>query len=298
MPKERVEKLKYLRIQEEDGTIYGDIPLAIDAENVTMQNKNDLQSTIGDIDYTTEGDITVNLRRIKNDIENISNNISIIEQTKADADQVNNQLSRLGEIIEDMDLNINNLGLYHDYSTGNLYLTYKGTRGTHGVPMPFFRTQINQCIEDYLNQAIQNLDIITGGTVDSEISETSTNPLENRAIHRAIAQAVEKLQLHRPEIYFDTVEGWRSKLTLVGQKNTVYIYTDYQQDGEGNNIAGIKIGDGNAYLIDAPFLDTIYFNHINDTDIHITDEERRRWNEKVRCFYSLTDDETVIFTTD
>ena len=31
-----LEKLKYLRILEEDGSYYGDIPLAIDARNVSM----------------------------------------------------------------------------------------------------------------------------------------------------------------------------------------------------------------------------------------------------------------------
>jgi hypothetical protein len=133
--------------------------------------------------------------------------------------------------------------------------------------------------------------------IDTEISDTSTNPLENRAIHRAIAQAVESMQLHRPEIYMDTVAGWAAKAGLVGQANTIYIYTDYQRDENDNPIAGIKVGDGNAYLIDAPFLDTIYLEHVNDTDIHITAEEREFWNNKVRCYYSLTDDETVVFTT-
>ena len=134
--------------------------------------------------------------------------------------------------------------------------------------------------------------------IDSEISSTSVNPLENRAIHRAIAQAVESLQLHRPEVYFNTVAGWAAQSSLVGQANTIYVYTDYQEDEDGNQIAGIKIGDGNAYLIDKPFLDTIYWEHVNDTDVHITAEERAFWNNKVRCFYSLTDNETVVFTTE
>lgn len=133
--------------------------------------------------------------------------------------------------------------------------------------------------------------------VDSELSNTSANPLENRAIHRAIAQAVESMQLHRPEVYFNTTAGWAAQSGLVGQANTIYIYTDYQEDEDGNPIAGIKVGDGNAYLIDAPFLDTLYLEHINDTDIHVTPAEKEFWNNKVRCFYSLTDDDTVVFTT-
>ena len=133
--------------------------------------------------------------------------------------------------------------------------------------------------------------------VDSTISSTSVNPVENRAIYAAIAAAVQSTELHRPEVYFDTVAGWAAKGSLVSEANTLYIYTDYQQDSEGNDIPGIKIGDGNAYLVDKPFLDTIYYEHVNDTDIHITAEEREFWNNKVRCYYSPTNDETVIFTT-
>jgi len=32
----QLERLKYLRILQEDGSFYGDIPLAIDAHNVSM----------------------------------------------------------------------------------------------------------------------------------------------------------------------------------------------------------------------------------------------------------------------
>ena len=58
----KLEKLKYLRVLEEDGSYYGDIPLAIDAHNVSMQNKFDLQSTIGNIDYTKDEDITTKIK--------------------------------------------------------------------------------------------------------------------------------------------------------------------------------------------------------------------------------------------
>lgn len=392
---QRVQKLKYLRIKEENGNIYGDIPLAIDALNVTMQNKNDLQSTIGDIDYVTQDDITTNLRRIKDKIENIDNDITLIEETKADADEVNNQINNLTAFVESLDLDINNLGLYHDYNTGLLYLTYKGVRGTQGIPMPSLSTQISQSIEAYVDKVIKELDIQSQITIDKELSENSTNPvenkaiyeaiqdvihdlslnrpevffnttqgwnsqsglvgqsntiyvytdykedeqgrkiagvkigdgnaylidapfitqgistievdselssisrnpLENRAVHAALSNLAQSLSLNRPEIFFNTVQGWNLQSTLVGKKNSIYVYTNYQQDQDGHNIAGIKVGDGNAYLIDAPFLDTLYLEHINDNSIHITDEQREFWNNKVSCYYSLTQDETVVFTT-
>ena len=61
------------------------------------------------------------------------------------------------------------------------------------------------------------------------------------------------------------------------------VYTDFSsyedaETGEIHYIPGFKIGDGNAYLIDKPFLsDDIrmtLINHINNGTIHITAEER------------------------
>ena len=111
-----LEKLKYLRILEEDGSYYGDIPLAIDARNVSMQNTFDLQSTVGDIDYKKEEDITTNLRKLKNKIEGIDESLLSIEETKADATQINNKVDNLATFVQSLDLDINNLGLYQDYN--------------------------------------------------------------------------------------------------------------------------------------------------------------------------------------
>lgn len=133
--------------------------------------------------------------------------------------------------------------------------------------------------------------------IDTEISDTSTNPLENRAIHKAIADAVDGIIAGTPRIEFNTKAAWNAQTTLVGENNTIYIYTDYLQDENGKNLAGIKVGDGQAFLIDAPFIDKFYYDHINNTDVHITNEERNKWNQKVRCYRSLTEEETLVFTT-
>lgn len=154
----QLERLKYLRILQEDGSYYGDIPLAIDAHNVSMQNKFDLQSTIGDIDYSTEQDITTNLRKIKDKIEGIDENLLSIEETKADAAQINSKVDNLTTFVNSLDLDINNLGLYQDYSTGYVYLTYKGQRGTQGIPLAILRGQINQNVDDYVDKQIDKID--------------------------------------------------------------------------------------------------------------------------------------------
>ena len=154
----QLERLKYLRILQEDGSFYGDIPLAIDAHNVSMQNKFDLQSTVGDINYKEEQDITTNLRKIKSKIEGIDENLLSIEETKADSAQINSKVDNLATFVQSLDLDINNLGLYQDYETGYVYLTYKGQRGTQGIPLAILRGQINQNVDDYVDKEIEKID--------------------------------------------------------------------------------------------------------------------------------------------
>ena len=84
-------------------------------------------------------------------------------------------------------------------------------------------------------------------------------------------------------ILYDTVAGWASKPKLISEPNIMYVYTDYQVV-DGENVPGIKFGDGNAYLIDRPFIDILYARHIADNVIHITQKEREFWNNKVTAF--------------
>ena len=97
-------------------------------------------------------------------------------------------------------------------------------------------------------------------------------------------------------IFYDTTANWNAKSTLVGKQGCIYVYSDYQQDGDGNDIPGIKIGDGNSYLIDAPFTDTLYKAHIEDTVKHITSAERTFWNNKVTCYLDPNNSETLVFS--
>ena len=153
----KLERLKYLRILEEDGSYYGDIPLAIDAHNVSMQNKFNLQSTIGDIDYLTEDDITTNLRNIKGNIERIGEDL----KGKANTEQIreiNNLIQKLNDEIDGKDIDIDDLGLYQDYTTGNVYLTYKGQIGGNGIPLAILKGQINQNVDDYVDKEIEKID--------------------------------------------------------------------------------------------------------------------------------------------
>ena len=98
-------------------------------------------------------------------------------------------------------------------------------------------------------------------------------------------------------IYYKTTVEWNSVPSMVAREGVIYIYSDYKQDEEGRNIAGFKVGDGKAYLIDMPFIDEIISEHVEEAVIHITQEEREFWNSKVRCYMSEVHDEELIFTT-
>lgn len=101
-----------------------------------------------------------------------------------------------------------------------------------------------------------------------------------------------------PYIKYDTTENWNANPGLMSEEGILYIYTDYLKDKEGRDIAGIKVGDGKAFLIDLPFTCEIWEDHIKDAVRHITQKEREFWNNKVRCYIDPKDPRHVIFTTE
>lgn len=83
-----------------------------------------------------------------------------------------------------------------------------------------------------------------------------------------------------------TVE-WQARLNYTPNKGDILIYTDKETLTDNTFVPGIKIGDGLAYGIDLPFVgDDItedLLTHINDTVKHITSAERTKWNNKITC---------------
>lgn len=98
-------------------------------------------------------------------------------------------------------------------------------------------------------------------------------------------------------IRYDTTEGWTNNISYVPSEGELIIYTDYSVK-DGVNIPAIKVGDGLAYAVDLPFvgddLRDIYLEHINNSIIHISADERDFWNNKVRCYLNY---DTIVFTT-
>ena len=110
-----------------------------------------------------------------------------------------------------------------------------------------------------------------------------------------------RIQLKR-----DTTENWNAARGFVPLSGELIIYTDYSSyekeiNGELRTILipGIKIGDGNAYVQDLPFVDKdlrdTLMEHINNMDLHVTLGEKTFWNNKINVddAYEAVHDELV-----
>ena len=108
-----------------------------------------------------------------------------------------------------------------------------------------------------------------------------------------MAQTVSK---NRLLVRRDTTANWNARRDFVPLDGELIIYTDHRSiiDSNGNTVyvPGIKMGDGNAYLIDIPFIETDtdvsaltqeLRTHEADTTAHITAEERQFWDNKLNC---------------
>lgn len=84
-----------------------------------------------------------------------------------------------------------------------------------------------------------------------------------------------------PKVLFNSTEYWTNHSSLVSEKNTIYVYTDYKQTQDGYYIAGVKVGDGSAYIVDLPFSDMLMEQHMTDATIHVTPEDKEFWNNKI-----------------
>lgn len=120
-----------------------------------------------------------------------------------------------------------------------------------------------------------------------------------------------RIQLKR-----DTTENWNNARGFIPLAGEIIVYTDYktktytieeygEQVTKTVQIPNIKIGTGNAYVQDLPFVDTdlrdTLMEHINNQDLHVTLQEKLFWNNKVNIDDAYAqvqhelEDETLIF---
>ena len=91
----------------------------------------------------------------------------------------------------------------------------------------------------------------------------------------------------------DTTANWNAQSQFRPMRGEVIIYTDHGQItdefGQTVNVPGIKIGDGNSYLIDLPFVNddvryqilTELRQHTGNQEIHVTAENKLFWDNKL-----------------
>jgi hypothetical protein len=86
----------------------------------------------------------------------------------------------------------------------------------------------------------------------------------------------------------NTTEYWNNAIGFKPSAGEIIIYSDYkkiEKDGQLVDVPGIKIGSGNAYIQDLAFLDEydadILVKHVMNNNIHITQQERQKWNGKL-----------------
>ena len=96
----------------------------------------------------------------------------------------------------------------------------------------------------------------------------------------------------------NTVEGWSQTPTYIPKNGEIVLYTDYAKDDRDRPIPAIKMGDGSAFVADLPFVNDDIRNdlleHINDHVVHITDEERNFWNNKLNYEYDVGDENLIL----
>ena len=103
-------------------------------------------------------------------------------------------------------------------------------------------------------------------------------------------------------IEFGTKDYWNiERADYIPPEGMIVVYTDYQEIG-GRWIPGIKIGDGNAYLINKPFIGEgvadILRLHLEDMTRHITEAERQKWNNKLNFTTPEINSDLLVFNRD
>lgn len=109
-------------------------------------------------------------------------------------------------------------------------------------------------------------------------------------------------------ILYATKAYWDRQLTFVPPRGAIIIYSDYARvevDGSGKNVPNFKVGDGNAYVVDLPFLhcdlQSALEAHIQNANAHLSDEDRQKLGSSVKASVAVqngSNDYTLVFSTD
>ena len=104
-------------------------------------------------------------------------------------------------------------------------------------------------------------------------------------------------------IELGTTAELNSDITYIPARGQIIIYTDrgtITKNNQSQNVPGVKIGDGSAYLVDLPFVGddqiqsviTTIQGHINEAEIHVSSSDREKWNNKLN--YTLSGETLIL----
>lgn len=129
------------------------------------------------------------------------------------------------------------------------------------------------------------------------VNGTAAEGYEDGLVYRVeeLERIVKELEV-KDHVLYDTTTNWNAQRSLQSEKGYIYIYSD-AKEYEGTLLPRFKVGDGNAYLIDIPFMDQDIVDYL-ERIVTVTQEEKDKWNEKVRCYVNPNDASNLIFTTD
>lgn len=134
--------------------------------------------------------------------------------------------------------------------------------------------------------------------------ETDYNRLVNKPSINGVELSGDKSAQDLYIVSENTTAGWNENPLYLPKAGEICVYTDRTTvvDDQGHEItfSGIKIGDGNAYLIDLPFVgdDTRYMvlqriqQHEANAAIHVSPEDRSFWNNKLN--YDVAEEELIL----
>ena len=182
---------------------------------------------------------------------------------------------------------------YNPLSTYNIgeYCLYDGTL--------YICTSQIETPEDWDESHWESI-LVTDVTGVSDYNELQNKPSINDV---PLQDNVTLQQLGLQGIYYKTKAGWDSQPSLIAEEGAIYIYKDYSTISDGNatkEVPALKIGDGTSYLIDMPIVNgdiaDILLEHIGNTVIHVTSDDKTFWNNKSSAYIQPNTQETLVLS--
>jgi len=173
----------------------------------------------------------------------------------------------------------------------NLTLQHKDTSNVNIVDSSHSRIDIkttdpNKLLVNLIDNNRSRINIRT----PSVFFSSNYNELSNLPSINGVTLIGDKsyVDLYLAKQSVNTTEYWNGHITYVPSRGEIVVYVD--KTVIGNKVyPGIKIGDGNSYVVDLPFfgedatkmLTDLIIAHIENDEVHVTQAEKAFWNNKL-----------------